>query len=83
MLAFGFIDLTLGFAEMVTLTAAICWELVAKTKDPVTGVGVAIFHKPTTNFCYENRKQSSPPLCDDDDKADAAWYYLCFNSSIN
>eukprot|EP00250_Pteridium_aquilinum_P016467 c23115_g2_i1 orf=561-2834(-) len=60
--------------EMVALTAAICWELLARTTDPSTGVGVAIFHKPTTNFCYENRKQTSPPLCDGDDKPDAAWY---------
>ncbi|KAI5069484.1 hypothetical protein GOP47_0016133 [Adiantum capillus-veneris] len=60
--------------DMVALTAAICWELVARTTDSSTGVGVAIFHKPTTNFCYETRKQSSPPLCDSDDKPDAAWY---------
>ncbi|KAH6559176.1 hypothetical protein KP509_1Z024400 [Ceratopteris richardii] len=60
--------------DMASLTAAMCWELVAKTTDPITGVGLAVFQKPSKNSCYENRKQSSPPLCDSNDKPDAAWY---------
>ncbi|KAH7299744.1 hypothetical protein KP509_24G027000 [Ceratopteris richardii] len=60
--------------EMSALTKAMCWDMVAKTMDSSVGIGVAVFRKPTTNFCYENRKESSPPLCDSDDKPDAAWY---------
>ena len=60
-------------AEMEVLTAAICWKLVVKRADSSTGIGIAIFQKPMSNFCYENRKTYYPPFCNDDDKADAAW----------
>ena len=60
-------------AEMVAMTAAMCWDLVARTTDSSTGVGIAIFHKPASNFCYENRQKNYPPLCEENDKADAAW----------
>jgi hypothetical protein len=58
---------------MEVLTAAMCWELVAKRTDSSTGVGIAIYQKPTSNVCYENRKVNYPPVCNDDDKADASW----------
>eukprot|EP00249_Psilotum_nudum_P019463 c27264_g1_i2 orf=33-2459(-) len=59
---------------MVALTAAMCWNLIARTVDQHTGVGVAIFQKPANNFCYERRKTNEPPLCEEVDKPDAAWY---------
>eukprot|EP00249_Psilotum_nudum_P019462 c27264_g1_i1 orf=476-2908(-) len=59
---------------MVVLTAAMCWNLVSRTTDQHTGVGIAIFQKPTNNFCYEHRKINEPPLCEEVDEPDAAWY---------
>ncbi|MCO5594113.1 hypothetical protein L7F22_048134 [Adiantum nelumboides] len=59
---------------MLKLTNAMCWKRVAKFTDESTGIGAAIFQKPTSNYCYENRKKDFPPMCDDDDKPDAAWY---------
>lgn len=60
--------------SMTALTTAMCWKRVAKFFDQSTGIGAAIFQKPTSNDCYENRKKDFPPMCDEDDKADAAWY---------
>eukprot|EP00250_Pteridium_aquilinum_P016466 c23115_g1_i1 orf=463-2748(-) len=60
--------------DMVALTTAMCWKRVAKFVDESTGIGAAIFQKPITNDCYENRKKDFPPMCDEDDKPDAAWY---------
>ncbi|KAI5073340.1 hypothetical protein GOP47_0011353 [Adiantum capillus-veneris] len=59
---------------MVKLTNAMCWKLVAKFVDESTAIGAAVFQKPTSNYCYENRKKDFPPMCDEDDKPDAAWY---------
>lgn len=60
--------------DMVALTTAMCWKRVAKFVDDTTGIGAAIFQKPISNDCYENRKKDFPPMCDEDDKPDAAWY---------
>lgn len=60
--------------EMAKLTKAMCWKLVAKFVDASTGIGAAIFQKPSSNYCYENRQKDFPPMCEEDDKADAAWY---------
>lgn len=60
--------------DMVALTTAMCWKRVAKFIDDTTGIGAAIFQKPISNDCYENRKKDFPPMCDEDDKPDAAWY---------
>ncbi|CAL0314458.1 unnamed protein product [Lupinus luteus] len=37
-------------------------------------VGAAIYRKPTSNECYEQREKSEPPMCKDDDDPNAAWY---------
>ncbi|KAK9266322.1 hypothetical protein L1049_019453 [Liquidambar formosana] len=58
---------------MTKLTKSMCWELVAKDKDKVNGVGVAIYRKPNTNECYERRSQNEPPICEDSDDPNAAW----------
>ncbi|CAN6380823.1 unnamed protein product [Urochloa humidicola] len=60
--------------EMVKLTKAMCWEMVARTKHTVDDqVGVAIFRKPVDNGCYEKRPQKEPPLCETSDDPNAAW----------
>lgn len=58
---------------MKSLTAAMCWDLIIIKKDKLNGIGAAIFRKPTTNECYEKRKQSEPPMCKEDDDPNAAW----------
>ncbi|KAH7447140.1 hypothetical protein KP509_01G093300 [Ceratopteris richardii] len=60
--------------EMVKLTRSICWKLVEKFFDDSTGIGAAVFQKPRSNQCYENRNKDFPPMCDEDDKPDSAWY---------
>lgn len=72
---------------MQKLTKAMCWDLVSKTKDRVNGVGVAVYRKPTSNECYEQRSKDAPPICQGSDDPNAAWYYSQsdgnFNFSIN
>ena len=58
---------------MSRLTKAMCWELVKIGKDKVNGVGVAIYRKPTSNDCYENRMQSDPPMCQESDGSNSVW----------
>ncbi|CAH9092176.1 unnamed protein product [Cuscuta epithymum] len=58
---------------MKKLTKSMCWELISKNRDRVNRVGVAIFQKPTSNECYEQRSQDDPPLCEESDDPDAAW----------
>ncbi|XP_002969911.2 probable methyltransferase PMT27 [Selaginella moellendorffii] len=57
-----------------SLAASMCWNNLAKTTDAASAVGVAIFQKPTNNLCYERRRAKLPPLCEEEDKRDAAWY---------
>ncbi|XP_051127932.1 probable methyltransferase PMT26 [Andrographis paniculata] len=58
---------------MKKLTKAMCWEVVSIIKDQVNGVGIAVYRKPTTDECYEKRKENNPPLCPDTDDPNAAW----------
>ncbi|CAK9157076.1 unnamed protein product [Ilex paraguariensis] len=60
--------------EMSALTVSMCWELVTIKKDKLNSVGAAIYHKPDSNECYEQRKHKSPPMCRTDDDPNAAWY---------
>jgi len=64
------------FAAMKSLTKAMCWELVSISKDQVNGVGVAVYKKPSSNECYEQRSKNEPPLCQDSDDPNAAWYFF-------
>ncbi|KAK3131260.1 hypothetical protein QOZ80_6BG0504180 [Eleusine coracana subsp. coracana] len=64
---------------MSALTKSMCWDLVSIKKDRLNGVGIAFYRKPTTNDCYERQQ---PPMCSDDDDADAAWY-IRLNSCIH
>ncbi|KAK4780409.1 hypothetical protein SAY87_016515 [Trapa incisa] len=60
--------------EMTSLTASMCWELVTIQKDKLNSIAAAIYRKPRSNKCYEERKQNSPPMCKEDDDPNAAWY---------
>lgn len=74
----GFLILTFmkSLTAMKALTKALCWELVSISKDQVNGVGVAIYKKPNSNECYEKRSKNEPPLCQESDDPNAAWYIL-------
>ncbi|KAI3767946.1 hypothetical protein L2E82_18375 [Cichorium intybus] len=60
--------------EMSTLTVAMCWELVTIKKDKLNAIGVAVYHKPDSNECYDVRKKQQPPMCKPKDDPNAAWY---------
>ncbi|KAI9109599.1 hypothetical protein K1719_019229 [Acacia pycnantha] len=60
--------------EMSSLTKSMCWELVTINKDKLNSIGAAIYRKPTSNECYEQRKQNIPPICNDNDDPNASWY---------
>lgn len=60
---------------MSELTKKMCWDLVVMSKDRLNGIGAAIYRKPTSNECYEKRPQNEPPLCEESDNPDAAWYF--------
>ncbi|KAJ9703615.1 hypothetical protein PVL29_005086 [Vitis rotundifolia] len=60
--------------EMSALTVSMCWELVTIKKDKLNSVGAAIYRKPTSNDCYDQRKHKRPPMCKTDDDPNAAWY---------
>ncbi|KAI0530489.1 hypothetical protein KFK09_000033 [Dendrobium nobile] len=59
---------------MSSLTKSMCWDLVTIKKDKLNGVAAAIYRKPTSNECYENRKNQSPTMCEEEDDPNAAWY---------
>ncbi|XP_073141033.1 probable methyltransferase PMT26 [Henckelia pumila] len=58
---------------MKKLTKAMCWDVVSISKDMVNGVGIAVYRKPISNECYEQRSENDPPLCPDSDDPNAAW----------
>lgn len=58
---------------MSSLTTSMCWDLFTIKKDKLNSVGAAIYRKPISNECYDNRKHHSPPMCKEDDDPNAAW----------
>ncbi|XP_074262960.1 putative methyltransferase PMT24 isoform X2 [Silene latifolia] len=58
---------------MSKLTKSMCWELLKIGKDKVNGVSAAVYRKPTSNDCYEERTRNEPPLCEESDDPNAAW----------
>ncbi|XP_023518136.1 probable methyltransferase PMT27 [Cucurbita pepo subsp. pepo] len=60
--------------EMSDLTKSMCWELVTIQKDKLNSIGAAIYRKPASNECYDQRKHKRPPMCKNDDDPNAAWY---------
>ncbi|KAJ3672435.1 hypothetical protein LUZ60_007156 [Juncus effusus] len=59
---------------MKSLTRSMCWDLVTIKKDRLNGVGAAFFRKPTNNECYTERRRQNPPMCEQNDDPNAAWY---------
>ncbi|TKY57718.1 methyltransferase PMT28 [Spatholobus suberectus] len=59
---------------MTTLTASICWNVLAHKSDDVGEVGVKIYQKPEGNDIYELRRKKVPPLCKENENPDAVWY---------
>ncbi|KAG6516732.1 probable methyltransferase PMT26 [Zingiber officinale] len=59
---------------MSALTKSMCWKMVAKRKDKVNNIGVAIYRKPSDNSCYDKRAEQNPPICQKSDDPDVAWY---------
>ncbi|KAL6502681.1 hypothetical protein OROHE_024334 [Orobanche hederae] len=59
--------------EMSNLTVSMCWELVTIKKDTLNSIGAAIYQKPDSNDCYDQRKQNHPPMCKSHDDPNAAW----------
>ncbi|KAI4316811.1 hypothetical protein L6164_024753 [Bauhinia variegata] len=59
---------------MTTLTASICWNVLAHKSDDVDEVGIRIYQKPEGNDIYELRRKKIPPLCPEHENPDAAWY---------
>ncbi|KAG9148067.1 hypothetical protein Leryth_003644 [Lithospermum erythrorhizon] len=59
---------------MSTLTASICWNILADKNDDISEIGVKIYQKPDSNDIYELRRKKVPPLCKETENPDAAWY---------
>ncbi|XP_050212638.1 probable methyltransferase PMT28 [Mercurialis annua] len=59
---------------MITLTASICWNILAHKTDEISEVGVKIYQKPESNDIYQLRRKKNPPLCKENENPDAAWY---------
>lgn len=59
---------------MSTLTASICWNILAHKTDEVSDMSSKIYQKPASNDIYELRRRNQPPLCKEDENQDAAWY---------
>jgi len=63
----------LFFPAMTTLTASVCWNVLAHKTDEVGEVGVKIYQKPESNDIYGLRRRKNPPLCKENENPDAAW----------
>ncbi|GMN35518.1 hypothetical protein TIFTF001_005338 [Ficus carica] len=59
---------------MSKLTATICWNILAHKTDDVSEVGVKIYQKPESNDIYGLRRRRNPPMCNENENPDAAWY---------
>ncbi|KAG8390136.1 hypothetical protein BUALT_Bualt01G0052100 [Buddleja alternifolia] len=60
--------------SMVALTESMCWSVVAKTYFDSSQIGLVIYQKPVSSTCYQNRKKSEPPLCDQASRRNISWY---------
>lgn len=60
--------------SMVALTESICWSVVAKTFFDSSQIGLVIYQKPVSSSCYKNRKDNSPPMCEQSSRLNSSWY---------
>ncbi|KAL6526175.1 hypothetical protein OROMI_029815 [Orobanche minor] len=61
------------FPALSTLTASICWNILADKTDELSDIGVKIYQKPEANDIYALRRKKVPPLCKDNENPDFAW----------
>ncbi|KAG7034108.1 putative methyltransferase PMT27, partial [Cucurbita argyrosperma subsp. argyrosperma] len=47
---------------MSVLTKSMCWELMTIQKDKLNSIGAAIYRKPTSNECYDQRNEKRPSM---------------------
>ncbi|XP_024976030.1 probable methyltransferase PMT28 isoform X2 [Cynara cardunculus var. scolymus] len=59
---------------MSKLTASVGWNVLAHKTDDVSDIGIRIYQKPESNEIYSLRRKKVPPMCKDNENADAAWY---------
>ena len=64
---------------MVAVTKSMCWKLIVKVVGVSSGVGFALYQKPTSNSCYETRSVNDTLICTDNENSDAAWYAVTFD----
>lgn len=64
---------------MTELTKSMCWELVVVKRDELNGIAAAIYRKPTSNDCYDKKSQNEPPMCANQEDANAAWYFFIYH----
>ncbi|CAA7393690.1 unnamed protein product [Spirodela intermedia] len=53
---------------------SISWSVLAHRNDEDSDLGVKIYQKPSSNDVYELRRTKNPPLCQENENQDAAWY---------
>ncbi|PHT84816.1 putative methyltransferase PMT28 [Capsicum annuum] len=59
---------------MSTLTASICWNILADKTDEISDIRIKLFQKPQANDMYQMRRKKVPPLCKENENPDASWY---------
>ncbi|KAL8141200.1 LOW QUALITY PROTEIN: hypothetical protein V2J09_007221 [Rumex salicifolius] len=58
---------------MTSLTASLCWNVLADKADEDSEVGIKIYQKPESNEIFYLRRKRNPPLCKETENPDAAW----------
>lgn len=56
------------------LTSSICWNILADKTDELSDIGMKIYQKPEANDIYELRRKKVPPICQENENPDFAWY---------
>nr|XP_009594151.2 uncharacterized LOC104090695 isoform X1 [Nicotiana tomentosiformis] len=59
---------------MSTLTASICWNILADKTDEISDIRIKLYQKPHANDMYQLRRKKVPPLCKANENPDASWY---------
>ncbi|KAH0458671.1 hypothetical protein IEQ34_011485 [Dendrobium chrysotoxum] len=59
---------------MSSLTASICWNVLAHKTDEISELGVKLYQRPASNEIYNLRRRNEPPFCKDGENQDLAWY---------
>ncbi|XP_059281123.1 uncharacterized protein LOC132034779 [Lycium ferocissimum] len=59
---------------MSTLTASICWNILADKTDEISDIRIKLYQKPQANDIYRLRRKKVPPLCQANENPDASWH---------